>query len=109
MHENDLELLTRYLNELKDGGDAAELDSKYSTLFDTDNEPGGLKSAVYSISHELSRLREQVKKASQSAIDKLTDDERAELVKVKGLIDNNLFTYHFSAYSESRHGRDLLL
>lgn len=95
MHENDLELLTRYLNELKDGGDAAELDSKYSTLFDTDNEPGGLKSAVYSISHELSRLREQVKKASQSAIDKLTDDERAELAKVKGLIDNNLFTYHF--------------
>ena len=92
MDSGKLSLLTQYIEKINNGADSADLDGEYAELLNTDD---ALADGVLKLVHELCRLREHARRTAQSVLEKLTDSERQELAKVKGLIDNNLFTYHF--------------
>lgn len=93
-----VELLTEYLRRSGSIGDLKaldELDREYSKLLaDTACSPelDALRDCIFTAARDRTTLKEN---AGSTASDALTDTERQELAKVKGLIDNNLFTYFF--------------
>jgi len=97
VNEKAVTLLNSYLdgiNDIESRDGLEKLDGlKTELLSENDNETElALKNKIFNTVRELMYLRER---ASELKGMKLSGTERQELEKVKGLIDNNLFTYFF--------------
>ena len=106
MESTELLLLTEFIEQINDGGDIKELCKKYSDMLYNygSRESLRLKDSILTLVSELDELRIKVNAALAEQEEKLSDQERQELAKVKGLIDDNLFTYHFQPIVRADNG-----
>ncbi len=106
MDSSEMILLTEFIEQINSGADIKELTKKYDELLNNygSREALRLKNDVFCLVRELDELRTRVKASMQEAEDKLTEQEKQELAKVRGLIDNNLFTYHFQPIVKADDG-----
>ena len=97
MESTELLLLTEFIERINDGADIKELTERYNEMLRNygSRESLRLKDSILTLVRELDELRARVKASVADSEDKLSDLEKQELSKVRGLMDNNLFTYHF--------------
>ena len=97
MDSTELQFLTEFIEQINNGADIKTLVDRYSEMLENygSREALRLKESILCLIYELDELRMRAQASLAAAENRLTGQEKQELAKVKGLMDNNLFTYHF--------------